>query len=155
VADGVDVALTLVGDGPMRTSLQARAAELGIADRVEMAGPVPSESVPSVLADADLYVQPSRREGFGLALVEALATGLPAVATRSGGPEEIVGGSDGVLVVPGDSRALAEGIRDAIGRRASFDGAAIADRMAERYSRHVVGERLAQVYERVVESGTL
>jgi glycosyltransferase involved in cell wall biosynthesis len=94
-------------------SLRARAQRLGIADRVRFAGQ--RSDVPLVLASADIQCQPnSGPESFGLALVEALAAGLPVVGTRLGGAIEIVDETCGVLVPPGDSTALAEALRDLI-----------------------------------------
>lgn len=152
VADGEDVDLTIIGHGVLRASLLERARVLGIAERVRLLGGVPSVRLPEILAAADVYVQPSRREGFGVALVEALATGLPAVATRSGGPESIVTEADGVLVEPGDPDALADALRDVIGRLGSFDAAGIAARASARFSRAIVGARLVEVYRRAIGS---
>jgi teichuronic acid biosynthesis glycosyltransferase TuaC len=152
VAGGADVELTIAGDGPLRGQLSARAAALGVADRLKLLGGVPWESLPALMRSADVYVQPSRREGFGVALVEALATGLPAVATRSGGPEGTVGEDEGVLVDKGDPVALVEGIRDVVARIACFDGVTIAARARSRFCREVVGARLVSLYERVIET---
>lgn len=150
VADGTDIELTIVGDGVLRARLLERARALGIAERVLLLGGVPSDRLPEILASADVYVQPSRREGFGVALVEALATGLPAVATRSGGPETIVRPDDGLLVAASDPLALAEGIRDVVDRLGTFDGALIAASASARFSRAVVGRRLMEVYRTVI-----
>jgi teichuronic acid biosynthesis glycosyltransferase TuaC len=146
VADGLDASLVVVGDGPLRPQLAATAARMGIAGRVQFSGGLPPERVPLVLTEADIYVQPSLREGFGLALVEAMATGLPVVATRSGGPEETVGHGDGVLVHAGDADALASGLREAVDRLTTFDRVAIADRVRSLYARGPIGVRLADVY---------
>lgn len=84
-------------------------ADLGLAGRVVFAGF--RDDVAATLRGYDLFVLSSRSEGFSLATVQALATGLPVVATRSGGPEEILAGSEaGILVPPDDPAALAEAI---------------------------------------------
>ena len=140
------VRLALVGGGSLDRQLRSRVERLGLGDRVDFTGPLPPDRIAHVLADADLYVQPSRREGFGVALVEAMATGLPAVATASGGPADIVGPGDGMLVQPGDAAALAEGIAEVVGRLGDFDSAAIAERIASRFSPAIVGERLVHLY---------
>jgi glycosyltransferase involved in cell wall biosynthesis len=117
---------------------------------VRIGGSVSREALPGALGAADLFVSASRREGFGVALVEALATGLPAVATRSGGPEGIVGEDDGVLVEPGSAEALSDGIADALARLGTFDSHAIAARAHERFSRDVVSSSLVALYRDVV-----
>jgi glycosyltransferase involved in cell wall biosynthesis len=146
VAAGTDVELEIIGVGPNGPALGERIAALGLAERVRLRGSLARGDLPGVLAAADLFASPSRREGFGVAIVEALATGLPVVATRSGGPEDIVGDGDGVLVDPGSADALAAGIAEAIGRLDSFDAAGIAARARERFSRQVVAGRLVALY---------
>ncbi len=141
--------LVLVGDGSERTRLQARASERGVAERVTFAGKLPPERIVEELSAAHLYVQPSRREGFGVALVEAQATGLPAVVTRSGGPEDIVTEESG-LVVECESSALATGIRDMLSRLNGFDGEAIAARVRDRYGAATIGRQLVETYREVL-----
>jgi glycosyltransferase involved in cell wall biosynthesis len=98
---------------PYLASLQSQAARLGIADRVRFVGQ--RTDVPRLLAAADLKCQPNTGpESFGLVFVEALAAGLPVVSTRIGGVIEIVDDSCGVLVPPGDVRALAAALRELI-----------------------------------------
>ena len=87
-------------------SLQARAAALGIADRVEFLGD--RSDIPQLLAGADIYCQPNiEPDAFGLSLIEAMAAGLPVVTSALGGAKEIVDDSCGVLVTPRDAEALA------------------------------------------------
>ena len=150
---GTPVTLQIVGDGPRREALVALAEKLGIADAVTLSGRLPREGLLHALRQADVFVMPSLREGFGVALVEAMATGLPVVATRSGGPEEIVRLSDGVLVAPGDAEALAAGIREVITRLGEFDAEDIARGIRDRYSPESVGAALVRLYDEVVTHG--
>lgn len=99
----------LVGDGPAREALIAQAYRLGIEERVLISHPLRDTRV--ALAAMDVFVAPALEEGFGLALVEAMAAGVPVIAARAGGPAEIVeDGRSGLLVPPGESRPLAEAI---------------------------------------------
>jgi glycosyltransferase involved in cell wall biosynthesis len=82
---GCDLPLTIVGDGPERGRLERLAVEHGVADRVQFAGAVAPADVPRYLADADLMLFPAHGEGFGLAVAEALMTGVPVVACWDGG----------------------------------------------------------------------
>jgi glycosyltransferase involved in cell wall biosynthesis len=101
-----DAAVLIVGDGPLRNDLEGRARSLGVGDRVRFSGHL--GDVASVLGAADLFALPSLNEGLGLALVEAMATGLAAVASRVGGvPEVVVDGETGLLTPPRDAGALA------------------------------------------------
>jgi teichuronic acid biosynthesis glycosyltransferase TuaC len=99
----------VVGDGPEREPLARLAAELGVADRVELAGQLPREEALARARAAHVFVMPSIDEAFGVAYVEAMAGGLPAVGARGeAGPQEIAAAGDGLrLVPPGDVEALA------------------------------------------------
>lgn len=145
-----DARLTIVGDGVRRSALESQAASLGIAERVRFTGVLAGDGLAAEIADADVFVLPSRSEGFGVVLVEALATGMPVVATRCGGPEDIVADDMGVLVEPDDPDALARGMLAVAERLGAFDGHAIARTVAERYSPEAVAARLVRVYEDVV-----
>jgi glycosyltransferase involved in cell wall biosynthesis len=111
VADSVPSArLDVVGDGDDLARLRRRAAELGIADRVEWRGRVPHDRLPAFYQRAAVTVLPSltEAESFGMCLVEAMACGCPVVGSAVGGiPFVIRDGHDGLLVDPGDPRALA------------------------------------------------
>jgi teichuronic acid biosynthesis glycosyltransferase TuaC len=150
---GRDVHLTVVGDGRERDRLQRLARERSVQALVGFAGALSGDALLAELQRADLYVQPSRREGFGVAVVEAMATGLPVVATRSGGPEDILTTADGVLVAPDDAIALAEGLAETIDRIDEFDEASIAARVSGRYSRAIVGAALDAMYRDIAAPG--
>jgi len=105
--------LVILGEGPLRSELEAEARALGVADRVEMPGY--STDVGARLEAARCLVVSSRREAFSLACVEGLAHGLPIVATACGGPEEILTAPQlGALVPVGDVAAVARGLAAAL-----------------------------------------
>jgi glycosyltransferase involved in cell wall biosynthesis len=111
---GMSLHVVLAGDGPESASLEQRARELGI-DRIEFLGPRTSEQIAAELQRADVFVLPSvpdasgRMEGIPVALMEAMASGVPVVSTQLSGIPELVSGA-GVLVEPKDARALASAI---------------------------------------------
>jgi glycosyltransferase involved in cell wall biosynthesis len=93
-----DVVFTIVGDGPEREQLERQARRLGVASQVEFLGACSPVRVAEVLARSCLFALPSRREAFGLAVLEARASGLPIVACASGGiPEVVEHGRQGLL----------------------------------------------------------
>ena len=109
----VPVHVVVAGEarGKLTDELLALRQELGLEPRVHFLGLV--DQVPSFLAELDLFVSSSTSEGFSIACVEAMAAGLPVVATRSGGPEEIVlPGETGLLVPVSDPEALAAALAD-------------------------------------------
>jgi glycosyltransferase involved in cell wall biosynthesis len=97
--------LACAGDGPLAESLRARTAATGLADRVRWLGTV--EDMPTFYASLDVCVLNSTREGLPLSLLEAMAFGIPVVATDVGGVGELLQGSAGVLVPPSEPSRLA------------------------------------------------
>jgi len=105
--------LRMIGEGPSLSDYKALAQSLGLADKVHFLGHGRQTQVRDLMRQADVFVLPSRFETFGVVLIEALATGTPVVATRSGGPETIVTTPMlGQLVAPEDIGALAQAIQD-------------------------------------------
>jgi teichuronic acid biosynthesis glycosyltransferase TuaC len=102
----------IVGDGPERATLEALAQRLGVSERVEFAGQLPPEEAVAQARGCTLFVMPSTEEAFGVAYVEAMAGGVPAIGCRGEpGPEEIAAAGDGlVLVPPGDIERLTQRI---------------------------------------------
>ena len=101
--------LLVVGDGPDRPSIEEEVRRLGLERAVELVGQ--RDDVPELLATADLFVLSSRSEGLPLSILEAMAAGLPVVASGVGGiPEVVVDGETGLLVPPGDPQRLAAAV---------------------------------------------
>ena len=99
VDEGVDVKLDLVGTGDAREANEAQAARLGLTDRVHFLGYVPREEIAHHYAAAHVFVLPSYNEGMSVALLEAMASGLPVVVTPTGGTMELVSsGINGFIV---------------------------------------------------------
>lgn len=161
VEHGADVELTIVGRGPQRAALEALASGRGVADRIRFTGYIEREQLAEEYARADAVVVPSRQEGFGVALVEALATGLPAVVTRSGGPDEILGGSmmpvpgSGLTVRPDDAEDLGRAIAEIAANLDGYDRKAISADAHARFGRRTVATRLSMLYREVVEGRPL
>ena len=145
--------LRLAGTGGELPRCRALARDLGVADRVAFPGDLSRADVRREMLAADAFVLPSYCETFGVVVIEALASGLPVIATRCGGPECIVHPQNGVIVPPGDvaalSRALVEMRRDA-GR---YDPDALRRDCVERFGRTVVARQLAEVYGSILTRG--
>lgn len=104
---GSDVVLRIGGAGPLRRTLEAQSRQLGVERQVRFLGMLDPTSVQREMVKANCFVLSSRIETFGVVLIEALACGSPLIATRCGGPEDIVGDGNGQLVAPGDVHGLA------------------------------------------------
>ncbi len=137
--------LRILGDGPERPALAARIERLGMASRIELAGER-DDAIPC-LTQAAIFVQPSRREALGTAVLEAMALGIPVVASRTGGLPELLDPTAGLLVPPDDPATLAAAIESLIRdpqlgarlvaaasvRVLDFDAVGMADGVAEVY----------------------
>lgn len=130
-------------DAEYVATLKARIAELGLQERFRFLGFEPE--VRNLLSISEVLVHPSHSEGFGLAILEAMATGLPVVATRCGGPEEIVeDGVSGLLVPPESPRELAAALRQVL-----VDPGDLGRKAAERacvFSLESTARRMEEIY---------
>lgn len=110
------VTLDILGDGVERRALEAQAARLGLQDRVRFLGFVPQDQAAQHMEEVDALVLPSLYECGGAVVLEAMAKGLPVIATRWGGPADYLDDHCGILVDPTNRQALVDGLRDAIAR---------------------------------------
>jgi N-acetyl-alpha-D-glucosaminyl L-malate synthase BshA len=139
--------LLFVGDGPERVRAQQLAEELGLGERVLFLGK--QSSVAELLSCSDLFVLPSEHEAFGLVALEAMACGVPVIATRVGGiPEVVTDGASGYLAEVGDVATMAEQGIALLADDARWNEASAAARAdAERYG----AERVVPLYEACYE----
>ncbi len=143
--------LVFVGDGPERPDALEEAQSLGVADRVMFLGK--QESVAELLACADLLLLPSQSESFGLVALEAMAAGVPVVASATGGlPEVVEDGVTGYLRPVGATEEMAEAavslLRDPDRCREFSRAAGVVAR--ERFGAHVIVPMYERYYERVL-----
>lgn len=140
-----NVKLIIVGDGSLRGELEKTATTLGLNGNVQFLGRCADVAV--ILKDLDLFVLPSLNEGFGISILEAMAVGLPIVASRTGGITEIIeDGKNGRLVDPGNPEMLATAILDMI------NNLPCAEKMGQ-YNCEVVRERFnIRQYTQRIES---
>lgn len=139
--------LVIVGEGRCERSLLRAAARAGITEAVRFTGPMPPWRVRHWLREADALVVSSDFETFSMVAIEAMASGVPVVATRCGGPEEILRGEVGLIAERGDAGALAsamEGIRSR-----PLSAVRLRAEAVSRYALPVVAHRLLRVYERI------
>lgn len=145
--------VVLVGDGPCRTPLERLARELGVAAVVTFTGSL-ADPVPLVRGSA-VFVLPSLEEGLPVALLEALALGIPVVASRAGGiPEVVDDGRTGLLVPPGDPVALGDAVVRVLGDAGLARGLvqAGAETVRTRFLASAVVPRIERLYSELTES---
>ena len=143
-----DLHILLIGDGDLRAALQAQTSSLGLKQRIHFLGS--RSDVPGLLAASDYFVLPSLWEGLPMALIEAMASGLPIVATDVSGTRQVmVPGETGIVVPPGDAQQLAAAIRELLSdsARAQAMGAA-AQRRIEDFSAKKQAQEHIALYRR-------
>jgi len=151
VAERVDAELWMVGDGPERGPCERLARELGVSDRVEFCGK--QDHVERLLPRADVLLLPSEHEAFGLAALEAMACGVPPVATRVGGVAELIDdGMDGYLEAVGDTGAQAKRVVELLSDPALHGSVSRAARLAAetRFDSRRIIPQYEQYYEEVI-----
>lgn len=145
----------IVGDGEERDALEKMTDELGLKS-VRFLGNVIQQELRRLYNISDISVVPSRREAFGLVALEAMACGIPVVATNSGGLPDFVNDEVGVLVKPEDPRDLADGILAALARtqESSYTDwrVKIADYVRTQYAQDTIIQELEDLYQASTES---
>jgi glycosyltransferase involved in cell wall biosynthesis len=152
---GVDAELIFAGDGAEAAGLSEAAAEMGLA-RVSFVGPVSGPDKIALLKSADVLVLPSYAEGLPYALLESMAAGVPAIATRVGAiPDVVADGVNGLLIEPRAPQAIAAAIRTLAGDRAALArmGAASRATVETRYSISRLAGELRAVYAGLCAGG--
>jgi len=142
------VKLLIVGEGPEGDGLRKMTSRLGLDEHVDFVATVPPEGIPAYMAAADVFVLPSLFEGFPNVILEAMAAGLPIVATRvSGLWETVVDGMNGFLVDSGSPQQVAEKAIFVLENHGISEEMAKSNRTkAAEFSWHAVASKLEQVY---------
>jgi len=103
--------LLIIGDGSERKNLESLSVKLGLTGKVKFLGQIPNERIPAYLMCADCFCLPSLKEGFGIAILEAQAAGIPVIGTKVGGILDLIeDGKTGILVEPKNPEAIAQAV---------------------------------------------
>ena len=152
VASFPAVSLQVVGEGNLSDELAAQVKSLGVHEHVEFLGYVPHEQLPGLYQKAELFVQPSFYEGMSNTVLEAMACGLPIIATGEGGREELL--HENSLMAPyGNPSALAENVIGLLSDSVKMsDMGRTSRQIAEKFSWTAVAECYMEVYQRLSTS---
>lgn len=143
---GKEVQLDIVGYGPERSRVEALIAEKGLTSAVRLLGYLTKDEIASAMREAHVFLHTSKFETFGAAVAEALASGLPVVSTRCGGPEDLIEESNGALAAVGDPQSVAKAVAQIGATLGRYSRAAIAAAAMRDLSLVSVGELLEEVY---------
>lgn len=141
-----NVTLTIFGDGPERLNLQKLIKDYQLEDRVTLKGVCTRKEIADKLRECDCFVLASQTETFGVAYVEALANGIPVIATKCGGPETFVDASNGLLVPVDDIRELTNSFIYMYNNNNSFNRKNISNSIKKKFSPESISRQLANIY---------
>lgn len=142
--------MTIIGEGKERNTLQNLINSLGLGDNIFLVGKRDKTNVKDSLLESDVFVMPSRTENFSVAVLEALACGLPVIASICGGIRECIDESNGVLFPVGDVESLSKNLVFMSNNYEQYDKQLIADNCYSRFSPETIGKDLSTIFEEVI-----
>lgn len=143
--------LTIYGEGPERAVLEAQSRRLGITYAVKFMGQSSRTEIFLGCQKADVFVLASRLETFGVVYIEAMASGLPVIATKCGGPEDFVTPETGLLIPTEDTAALKEAMLYIVEHHMEYDRKKISEYAKVKFSPEKIASELTGIYRRVLE----
>lgn len=146
--------LSIIGNGAEKDRLQKLTKKLHIEDQVHLLGHKSKKEIVTLLQASDIFVLPSQSETFGVAYIEALACGLPIIATDCGGPRDIVTNNNGILIPTNNQQALEQAIIQMSNNLYSYNKQAIAKDCQNRFSAHNVAELITQIFEKIIKANS-
>jgi glycosyltransferase involved in cell wall biosynthesis len=144
-----DFILNIVGDGPFRQEYERLADGLALTNIVKFQGLKTKVELAEIMRNCDFFVLPSLWETFGCVLIEAMASGLPLIASDVGGVGEIINESIGILVTPKDINSLATNINYMLDHYQNYSSAALFETAKNNYSYETVGKNLNKIYRQI------
>lgn len=148
--DNNSVCLTIFGEGPERKKLENLIFEHNMIARIKLMGLQKRRTIAEYLRMSNCFVLASQAETFGVGYIEALASGVPVIATRCGGPESFVDKDNGILVPVDDVENLGKAMCSMYCNFKKYDRSEIASKIKTKFSPEVVASKLGKVYETVI-----
>ena len=142
--------LIIVGDGAEREKLEHLARHLGIYNQVDFKGLLSRAEIAPLIQQSNVFILTSRYETFGIVYIEAMATGTPVIATKCGGPEDIVTEENGLLVDVDDVEETAEAMKNMMNNYSKYNGKKIAENSVKMYSPDTIGKMLNTIFHSII-----
>lgn len=150
IQEGKNLSLTIAGDGEERSFIEEKIEKYGITSHVRILGKIDRKKICEELSLADCFVLTSKSETFGLAYIEAIASGLPVIATRCGGPEDFVSEGNGLLIERDSLNELVEAMRFMYENAKCYDHEKISKDISERFSAKTISEQISDAYASIL-----
>lgn len=145
-----DFRLRLAGKGSLRDELETLSEDLGIGNEVSFLGRISREEMQKEMQEANCFVLPTRYEAFGVVLIEAMASGLPVIATRSGGPDSIITPENGLLVDVENAGQLAKAMEQMINSYKSYSASKIRSQTIAKFGQEAVMKRYQDCFREIL-----
>ena len=152
MSDGRNITLELIGGGPLFSECERFIAELGISRNVILHGFQARSKIAEIFRHSDCFVLPSKLETFGVVYIEAMACGLPVIATRCGGPESFVNEDNGMLIPVDDETALISAFREMTANIGRYNKKEIASLASDNFSPESIANKLVDVYTSLLKN---
>ena len=146
-ADGKNIVLELIGQGPLFSECERLIAGLGIGKNVTLHGFQTREKIAEIFHQSDCFVLPSKLETFGVVYIEAMACGLPVIATKCGGPESFIDDTKGLLIPVDDETVLVGALRYMVCNVRKYNHKYISNDARARFSPQAIAKELVAIYE--------
>lgn len=144
------VRLFIYGDGPERKNLKTLIADNKMNERIFLMGKVDRSVIAEKMKTSQCFVLASYEETFGLAYIEALAMGLPVIATKCGGPEDFVNESNGILISTNSITELSKALTEIRENHLNYDPRKISREIKQTFSGEIIAERLNDIYHEIL-----
>ena len=148
--DKPDVSLTIFGDGIERSRLEKLIKEYNLEKKIILMGMCDRKIIAKKLMDSDCFILASRSETFGVAYIEALAAGVPVIATQCGGPEAFVNETNGMLVPRENVDLLSTAMEYMYINIKQFDKERISNNIKLQFSPEIVSKNLIKIYNNLI-----
>jgi glycosyltransferase involved in cell wall biosynthesis len=142
--------LRLAGKGSLSSELELKSERLGLSEEVIFLGRISREEMQNEMRGANCFVLPSRYEAFGAVLIEAMASGLPVIATRSGGPDSIVTSENGLLIDTNDAIQMASAMEQMITNYISYSASNIRSFAIAHYGQTAVMKKYDELFQKIL-----
>lgn len=149
---GIDFTLHIAGTGKLIESYKKLASELGIIGSCRFYGEIDRKEISAFFSSIDIFVLTSRYETFGIVLVEAMASGVPVIATECGGPLDIVVPGTGLLVPVDDIEKLKAAITELWSDRTKYDKEFIRKHATEKFGKETFKKNIGIIYNEIIKS---
>jgi len=147
--------IRIVGDGPEEEKLKQVSKKLGVEENVIIQKSIPHDKIGKMMQEAFMFVLPSINEGFGIVLLEALASGLPCIAFDSGGVKDVLGDGRGILVEPENVNALSSAITNLINDREMY--CKLSENgivFSQNFHWEIIAKQVVEIYKNVLQNNT-